>query len=515
MATIFRPDIGCKDRTMSIAICPARSQANSSVSFSSCLDACFEPFCLLLVIWGAFSFGAFYPWGYLPLLIGCAALGVLGLILTPIRNTLSTLDAEIVASCGAPTITRPVALGLVSVIGGVSVQLVPLPRWALDHFSPASDALLQQYNLVYATSESMHPLSIRPDATWLGLAFLSALGLLLLGTMRALSHTSWRTLIRGLILTGASLALTAIFQKATHTQAIYGFWALQSSKETFGPFGNKNHFAGWMLMVLPIGLGYFLGLVEQEFQNPKRDWRKRILWFGSLESSEILLVGFASGLMGLSLVLTLSRSGITAFLVALLIIGWGITRRRAARAHKILGVACLVCLAIVSIEWTGTDSVLARFAALGGSGLAGRLGPWRDTIRIIQDFPVAGTGLNTYGQAMMFYQTVDLPNLYVWAHNDYLQLAADGGLLLGVPIAVLVGLFVREVRRRFRERADDPIGYSIRLGAVTGLLAVALQDIVDFSLQIPGNTALFILLCAVAAARGRNRKDVSQMSLTG
>jgi O-antigen ligase len=263
-----------------------------------------------------------------------------------------------------------------------------------------------------------------------------------------------------------------------------------------------------MLMVLPTGLGYFMGLVEERIQNSKRDWRKRILWFGSPEASEILLIGFAIGLMGLSLVLTLSRSGIGAFLFSLLLVGWGITRTQSKKAHKILGVALLASLAVVSIEWTGTLSVIARFDALRASGLGGRLVAWRDTIRIIEAFPLTGTGLNTYGSAMMFYQTTDLQDLYMWAHNDYLQLAADGGLLLGLPIAVLIGLFVREVRRRFRERADDRISYCIRLGAVTGLLAVALQDLVDFSLQIPGNAALFVLLCSVAAARGRSQRDV-------
>jgi O-antigen ligase len=453
----------------------------------------FTQICVLLIAWGALSFGAVFPWGYLPLLAGCAALGFLALVFSPRREVLN--------------IIRPLTMGLVALIVAVVLQLVPLSRSMLARVSPATHAVLSQYDLEYSVSNSMHPFSIQPDDTRLGLVFLFALGFLLVGTTRALSCRSWRGMVRGLVVLGALLALIAIIQKAAGTYKVYGLWSLPTVRSPFGPFGNKNHFAGWMLMVLPTGLGYFLGLVEERIQNAKRGWRNRILWFGSSEASEILLVGFAIGLMGLSLVLTLSRSGIGAFLLALLITGWVITRKQAVRAQRIVGVSCLGSLAIVSIEWTGSNSVIARFAALRGSGLAGRLGIWRDTVRIVEAFPITGTGLGTYGHAMLFYQKLDLPNLYVWAHNDYLQLVADGGLLLGIPIAALIGLFVREVRRRFRERADDRLSYCIRLGAVTGLLAVALQDTVDFSLQIPGNAALFVVLCAVAAASGQNRNN--------
>jgi hypothetical protein len=57
------------------------------------------------------------------------------------------------------------------------------------------------------------------------------------------------------------------------------------------------------------------------------------------------------------------------------------------------------------------------------------------------------------------------------------------------------------VRRRFREGRDDRTGYWIRLGAVTGLVAIAFQEIVEFSLQMPGNAAFFTVLCAVAVRK--------------
>jgi O-antigen ligase len=89
----------------------------------------------------------------------------------------------------------------------------------------------------------------------------------------------------------------------------------------------------------------------------------------------------------------------------------------------------------------------------------------------------------------------------VEAHNDYLQLLVEGGWLVAVPALALIGLFAREVRRRFRDALDDRTGYWLRLGAVTGLVAIAFQEIVEFSLQMPGNAALFTVLAAVAMRR--------------
>ena len=150
--------------------------------------------------------------------------------------------------------------------------------------------------------------------------------------------------------------------------------------------------------------------------------------------------------------------------------------------------------------------------ALGDSG---RIGIWRDTLRIIHDFPLVGTGLNTYGIAMLAYQSHGTEARAVEAHNDYLQLAAEGGLLLVIPFIFVIGVFAREVRRRFNEASDDTRTWWLRVGAVTGIASVALQELVDFSLQMPGNAVLFVLLMAVAVhrparmrtSRGQNRPD--------
>jgi O-antigen ligase len=111
---------------------------------------------------------------------------------------------------------------------------------------------------------------------------------------------------------------------------------------------------------------------------------------------------------------------------------------------------------------------------------------------------LTGTGLNTYGTATVLYQTGSREVHFQEAHNDYLQLLAEGGVLLAVPVLAAMLLFVRAVRRRFKASAGDRYDYWLRVGAVAGLCAIGLQSFVEFSLQMPGNAALFVVLAAIA-----------------
>ena len=127
-----------------------------------------------------------------------------------------------------------------------------------------------------------------------------------------------------------------------------------------------------------------------------------------------------------------------------------------------------------------------------------RRGAWADARRIASLFPLTGTGLGTYGVATLFYQQHDLEQHYEQAHNDYLELAAEGGALVVIPVAMLLLAITVRILTRFRDSGGSATSWRVRAGAVTGLLAIGLQEVVDFSLQIPGNAMLCAALLGVA-----------------
>jgi O-antigen ligase len=139
-----------------------------------------------------------------------------------------------------------------------------------------------------------------------------------------------------------------------------------------------------------------------------------------------------------------------------------------------------------------------------------RVAVWRDSMQALRDFWITGTGFNTYGVSMLRYQTVYLGMRFIEAHNEYMQLAVEGGLLLGIPLLVVAGVLVGEIRRRFREGADDTRTYWLRVGAVAGIVAMAAQSLVEFTLQMPGAAVMFAALLAIAIHHPRPRPQITK-----
>jgi len=224
--------------------------------------------------------------------------------------------------------------------------------------------------------------------------------------------------------------------------------------------------------------------------------------------SAIMIYGLAAALMGVSLAMTRSRSGIAALAAASTLIAWVVLRQQKGAKAKIAVLASFLTVMIGTAAWAGLDTVTDKFVISGdGQGLgaqSGRILAWKDTLRIIRDFPLTGTGFNTYGRAMTVYQSGIRELHFQEAHNDYLQIAAEGGLLVGVPALAALLVFAWNVRRRFREAPKEGTTYWLRVGAVIGLVAIGLQSIFEFSLQMPGNAALFAVLVAIALHQSPN-----------
>jgi hypothetical protein len=437
------------------------------------------PALLLLIAWGACAFGAVYPWAFIPLFGGCVAVA---LVMLAERRTPAPAD-------------RAPVIALLVLVTAIVVQLVPVPVSLIQSISPETDTFLRWYEVGYRNLSS-HPLSIQPTATVLGLAAAGALGLLLVALARSMDRQDTIQFIRGLCVLGAVLAIAGIAQRALWNGKIYGFWTPLNRGNPFGPFVNRNHFAGWMLMALPLAMGYFCGRVSRGMQSVPPGWRPRAIWFSSPDASETVLVGFAVLLMALGLTMTTSRSGLLGLVAALTISGWLVARHHRTVARRIVATVFMAFVLFAAVGWAGVDRIALRFASDASFGNRGPI--WMDTLRIARRFPLFGTGFNTYGTSTLLYQSA-IPDVHLAeAHNDYLQLLSEGGALMAVPAIALLIVIAVTIRRRFRNVRPGSTDYWIRAGAVTGILAMAIQEIGEFSLQMPGNAVLFVALLAVA-----------------
>jgi O-antigen ligase len=457
---------------------------------------------LLIVAWGAVAFGGVYEWAYWPLLAT-----------TTLVTAWAFARPRSRARMGGHRAVAGAAILVVAVIGA---QLIPLDRTTLQSVSPWTDAFLLKYDVLYALRTQAlaaqksadeliaqrapniervvhtpirHPISIHPQKTWLGLAFFVVLAVL-----------------------GVVLALIAIVQKALWNGKVYGLWEpVNAGVVAFGPFINRNHFAGWMLLALPVVVGYFAAQVAKGMEGVRPHWRDRLVWWSTGQANRTVLLAGAILVMAIALAMTVSRSGISCFLLAIALSGFHVFRHQAGTGRKRWLAAYLALVIVLALGWAGFDAIAGRFAQVDWQ-LGGRAAAWDDAWRIHQKFPWFGTGFNTYGTATVLYQQNDLAAHYVEAHNDYLQILVEGGWILATAFALLIVALVREIVTRFREAHDDRTGFWIRLGAVTGLVAMACQEIVEFSLQIPANALLCGVLCAIAIRRSSLRKTPHPVS---
>ena len=439
---------------------------------------------LAAIAWGALAFGAVYPWAYWSL----AAAVVLS----------AGFSIAVARPFEGPTMSRPL-VGALCVVGAViAIQLVPLPAPVLATLSPRATGILRELDPAFASgSGGAHALSIWPASTRVALVLYAALVIWLAGLVRLFSSAGSRRFVEALTVLGVIVALVGIVQKPLYSGAIYGVWTLKPWREPFGPFVNRNHFAGWMVMVLPLTLALLVAGINRSMAAVKPGWRHKVLWASSPEASRLALVAGAAVVMALSLVLTMSRSGMTAFVASMVMTGWLVARVFDSRARRIGAGICLAAVVVVVVGWAGPDVIASRFSSADWGEFNSRRGAWLDALGVARDFPMAGTGANTYWAAAFFYQRHELTHYFAQAHNDYLQIAAEGGLLLTLPALVCVALFVRDVSRRMGEQRATTAWW-LRAGAVMSLVAMALQESVDFSLQMPGNAALFAAVCAVA-----------------
>jgi hypothetical protein len=456
----------------------------------------------VVLAWGALAFGSVYSWAFWPLAIAAAATGIVSL------STDSRADAAVPRLTSAPLVCC-----LILVACAILVQVAPLPVDRVAQLSPHTSDVLAQLDLSFAAGVTTHhALSIAPAATWTALALYAAFALLMLGVAHGASLRGARAIASVVCVLGVLIALVGIVQRPFYAGKIYGFWTpLMVNSRPFGPFINPNHFAGWMLMALPLTFGLLCAAVARGMRGVKSDWRSRIIWLSSREASHAILVGAAASVMAVSLVLTMSRSGMLAFAMSVAITSWFALRRLPAGSKQLVVAGYLACILAITIGCVGGDAIAARFASVNPHNINERLPIWRDTWRIAGDFWLTGTGLNTYGVATLVYQTV-MPEVHLReAHNDYLQVMAEGGLLLSLPVAGVLAVFAKDVRDRFRQSRGS--SYWVRLGAVTGILAIALQSMVDFSLQMPGNAALFAVLCGIALHHPRASAPPSPSAL--
>jgi O-antigen ligase len=186
------------------------------------------------------------------------------------------------------------------------------------------------------------------------------------------------------------------------------------------------------------------------------------------------------------------------------------SRRRVTTARAAWAAAGIGTTMAVAVTFADMSLVATRFESTFSEGFSGRFSIWRQTWPVVRDFWPVGSGAGTYQVVMIPYQTMSRFFYISHADNEMLQILAEGGLILALPVVVAlvsgVGLVVT------RMRADRTPIFWLRLGAVAGLVAIAVQNMVEMTLRVPANAVLFTVLAAVALHEGsQHEKNAAEI----
>jgi O-antigen ligase len=313
------------------------------------------------------------------------------------------------------------------------------------------------------------------------LLLVSDLILLFLAVQAFRTLQDWRGFVWFGMIFGFLMSIFGILQHLTFNGKLYWFREMHYGGIPFGPYANRNHFAGFAELVLPLSLvPLVLGRVRRE------RWP---------------VVGLFAVVPIAALFLSASRGGIVSFGVELAVLGLAMILRRTMGKQLLAGAAVLV-LAILMVSWLGVGQLLQRFSSFQSLEVTAgkRASMRRDTWQVFLHNPVTGTGLGTLQMVYPLYESLYDGKIVNHAHNDYLEALAETGILGGLCCAWFLGVLFREFCRQLRQLNNSFAG-TLQLSGLVGCFGFLVHSLVDFNLHIPSNAFLFFLMAHLATSQ--------------
>ena len=440
---------------------------------------------ILLLIFTPIAFGSMEIWAFSLMELGILSIILLGTIQFLIRETPASSDPDVVPN--RQSATPVIFLGLFLFF--ILFQMLPLSAGLLKILSPQTHALRSALSV--EPSASSFPLSFYPFLTQI--EFLKWFALIAL----FLFLWQWKALGKGIGILISVTIFVGIFE------SLYGMIEFFSGHEHIlhvdasslissvsGTFINRNYFAGYLLMVIPLAIGYIF-YCESFNRGLSMGWRGRL---SSIDGKTYFLA-FGVILMILGLLFSASRMGIMSLLLSFTVVS--LLFRNPEKRERLAKIPILILgLAVLWGAWISFDAVISRFFAISDV-FEMRWEIWANTLQIIRDFPLLGSGLGTFIQIFPAYRSFHVEGFVSHAENDLLQLASEVGLV-GIGLLVVAFLFLlykafSGIRQLSLEDSERYIG----IGGLVGILALMVHSLVERNIQIPANAFLFTFIFAL------------------
>jgi O-antigen ligase len=168
--------------------------------------------------------------------------------------------------------------------------------------------------------------------------------------------------------------------------------------------------------------------------------------------------------------------------------------RRKTGIIAITGFA--VIMTVVVASWERIEN---RFEEAGIAGKINRTDVWKDSLSIIRDFPVLGSGLGTFAKIYPKYQSRSPNVLFEHAENDYVEVLADTGILGFLTAAGLLVVFFATILKAWKNRHGGFV-LAVTAGGISSCAAIAVHSLTDFNMRIPANALTLSIIAGITYA---------------
>jgi O-antigen ligase len=349
------------------------------------------------------------------------------------------------------------------------IAISPL-LWPLATF-----ALLILAQIIFHTTASAYLTRVELQ---LLIFYLILLHLMTQGFQRT-SH--WRSFVWFLMSMGFVVSIFGILQHLTFNGRLYWFREMRYGGLPFGPYVNRNHFAGFAELLIP------LALVP--------------LMLGKVRRERLFIVSLFALVPTVALFLSASRGGIVSFGVELVILFLLLLIRQIRTKYILMGGVVVVC-AMLAVSWIGVQQVLNRFSSYKFADVTSdkRAAMRRDTWKIFLDHPLVGTGLGTLQMVFPPYDSFYDGRVVNHTHNDYLEALSEAGILGGLCCFWFIGVLLLESLKGLAN-LQSSFNSALNLSGLVGCSGILVHSLIDFNLHIPANALLFFVAAHLATVR--------------
>jgi tetratricopeptide (TPR) repeat protein/O-antigen ligase len=287
------------------------------------------------------------------------------------------------------------------------------------------------------------------------------------------SRLQMNRFLTGVSAFAAFVAFYGLLEFLSGNQSIFGYKAYASGRLR-GTFVNPDHFAAYLAMAIPMMTALLVGIgarrrrrrhhrggeasggdAPQTVSGSSDADEERTSLFDrerrmrpTDNESRRMLLGISSTVSITALAFTMSRGGIIGFLVGALVFVSLLWIREPGHRKRLAGVG--IALATVTlIIWIGAEPILQRFGLLEVDSTS-RAMLYRDVMQMIRTFPILGAGLGTFVRVFPRFAAPEFTfeKFASHAHNEWLELTADGGLIALCLLLVALAWFLRDILLR-------------------------------------------------------------------